>query len=176
MFPLIVATAETCPALSPHGVYFVDEYYAGLVLPGLFEHVSNPGGTHAHEHFNEIRTTDAEKGNIGLARTGPCQKGFAGAGRSQQEHPLRYLGAQPGKPGGVPEVIHDFLQFLLRFITTGHIGEGNLGPVIKEEFRLVLGETHNLVAPALHMIEDENPGSYQEQGGKEGGHHGDPPR
>jgi len=60
----------------------------------LLEHVADAAGTHANEHLHEIRTTDAEKGRIGLARDGFRQQGFTRARRTDHEDAFRNTPAQ----------------------------------------------------------------------------------
>src|SRR5262249_7692810 len=82
LFTFIVAATETMTTTPTHGINFVDEDQAGRILACLFEHVADAAGADTHEHFNEIRTTDAEEGCVGLASDCFGQKSLACARRA----------------------------------------------------------------------------------------------
>ena len=97
LFAFIVAAAETMAAAAADGVNFIDENQARRVLAGLLEHVAHAARADADEHFDEIRTADAEKRRIGFAGDGFGEQGFAGAGRADHQNALRNATAQPLK-------------------------------------------------------------------------------
>jgi hypothetical protein len=84
-----MSAPEAGTTMAADGINFINEYDAGRVALGLFEQVAHPGGTDAHEHFNEFRTTDGEKGHPGLTGYSAGQKGLAGAGRADEENAAR---------------------------------------------------------------------------------------
>ena len=49
-----MTAAQSCSALPAHGVDFIDKYDAGSIVLGLVEKVSNPGGTDAYKHLDEL--------------------------------------------------------------------------------------------------------------------------
>src|SRR5690606_27670222 len=61
LLAFVMATTETSAALASHRVNFVDEHDAGGVLLGLVEQVADAARANTHEHFNELRTGDAEE-------------------------------------------------------------------------------------------------------------------
>ena len=66
--------------MAAHGVNFVDKYDAGSVFLALFEQIAHAAGADADEHFDEIRTGNREKRNVGFTGDGSRQESLAGAG------------------------------------------------------------------------------------------------
>src|SRR6185295_13226243 len=82
LLAFIVAAAEAMSPAPPDRVNFVDKDQARSILARLFEHIAHAARADADEHFHKIRTADAEKRRVGLARDGLCEKSLAGAGRA----------------------------------------------------------------------------------------------
>ena len=101
----------------------------------------HPRGPDAHEHLHEVRARDREERHAGLAGDSARQQRLAGAGRSEEQHPLD-LRAHRLELRRVLQVVLDFLQLLDRFVDTGHVAERGL--------RLVLGDGLVLAATELH--------------------------
>src|SRR6202043_2137696 len=81
LLALVVAAAETGPAMPADRVDLVDEDDAGRVLLALLEHVAYPAGADADEHLDEVRARDGEERHVGFAGDGAGEQGLAGAGR-----------------------------------------------------------------------------------------------
>ena len=58
LLTLVVTAAHASATMAANGIDLVDEDDTGALLLGLLEHVTDTGGTHAHEHFHEVRTGD----------------------------------------------------------------------------------------------------------------------
>ena len=58
------------------------------ILFALNKKIPDPRCTHTDKHFHKIRTADMEKRDHRLTGNRPGQKRFAGAGRTQQQHPF----------------------------------------------------------------------------------------
>ena len=56
---------------------------------GLLEHVAHAGGADADEHFDEVRTAEAEERHARFAGDGLGEQRLAGARRADQQHALR---------------------------------------------------------------------------------------
>src|SRR3972149_2189334 len=124
LFPFVMPAAETGAPVSSHRIDLIDEDDAGRILFRLRKKVPYARGAHADKHLYKVGTTDAEKRDISLAGDCPRQQGLAGAGGANQEQPLRYPPAQPGKFLGVLKKFDDLLQFRLGLVNACDIGEG----------------------------------------------------
>ena len=67
-----MAAAQAGAALTAHGIDFIDKDEAGRVLLALNEQVAHTRCADAHEHLDEIRTGNGEKGNSRLPRPRPA--------------------------------------------------------------------------------------------------------
>ena len=56
-----MSTAKSGTTVASNRIDFIYKYKTRSVLSALFEHVTNASGTDTYEHFNEIRSADAEK-------------------------------------------------------------------------------------------------------------------
>jgi len=99
-----------------------------------FEHVANTGGTNADEHFDEFRSADVEKRDIGLSGCRSCEKGFPCSWWSHQKNPFWNIGTRFSKFFRVLEVIHDFAEVILRVIQTGNLLVSDITPRFFETF------------------------------------------
>lgn len=94
LFAFVVAATQAGAALTAHCIDFVDEDDARRVLLGVFEHVADTGRAHADEHFNEVRTRDAEERYLGFAGDGLGQQRLAGTRRAHHQHATGNAAAQ----------------------------------------------------------------------------------
>src|SRR5215469_17581437 len=69
-------------------INFIDENQTRRVFACLLEHVSNAAGAYANEHFDKIRTADAEKRRIRFAGNCLGEKGFSGSWRANHQYAL----------------------------------------------------------------------------------------
>ncbi len=166
LLALVVAAAQAGTAMAADSVDLVDEDDAGGMLLGLFEHVAHAAGAHAHEHLDEVRTGDAEERHLGLAGDGLGQQRLAGTGLADHQHAARDLAAQLLELAGVAQELDQFADFLLGFIATGDVGEGDLHLVLALQLGARLAEGHGALgatAAALHLPHDEDPETDDQQ-------------
>ena len=166
-----MAAAQTRPAVPSHGIDLVDEHDAGRILLALFEQVTHPAGTHAHEHFDEVRARNGKERHSGLARDGACEQSLARAGRPHHEHALGNAAAQAGKLLRVFEKSDDLLDLVLGLFDAGHVGEGDLLLVLGQKTRLGLAETHGLAAAHLELAHEEQEDHRDHDDGQPGDQH-----
>jgi hypothetical protein len=122
-------------------------------------------GADADEHLDEVRAADRVEGHAGLARDGAGEQRLAGAGRSEQEHALRDLGAHRLELGGVREVLLDLLELLDRLVHAGDVGERGLRLVLGDDLGARLAELHHAATATLRLVHDpqEDPDDQQDR-------------
>src|SRR5206468_2480931 len=89
LLALVMSAAEACAAMPSDCVDFIYKEDARGVLLALLEQIANARGTHADEHFNEIRSADREERNIGLACDCAREKCFSGTRGAEQQYTSR---------------------------------------------------------------------------------------
>ena len=126
---LSVCSFSSCPrhrahaARPPQRVQLVDEDDARRRLPRLLEQVAHPRGADAHEHLDELGAVGGEERHARLAGHRARQQRLAGAGRPHQQDAARDMRAQPGELLRPLQEIDDLVQFVLRLVHAGHVGE-----------------------------------------------------
>ena len=89
-----MSAAEPRSAVASDRVYFVNEYYAGLIFARLLKKVADARSADADEHFDEVGAADAEERHVGLAGDCSRKKRFTGSRGSEQKHAARHSGAE----------------------------------------------------------------------------------
>jgi hypothetical protein len=110
LLALVVPAAEAGPPGAPDRIRLVDEDDARSPGLGGPEQVAHPGGAHADEHLDELRTGDREERHLGFPGQRLGQHGLPPAGRPDEERVVparrrdlqRALGVE--LPSHVPEV------------------------------------------------------------------------
>ena len=172
VLPLVVGRISYILAAgAAHGVYLVDEYYAGGFLLGLTEQVADAGGTHADEHFHEVGTRHREERHICLTCHSLGQQSLAGARRAYQQGAFRNLSAEGGVFLLVAQEVDDLHHLHLGLLEAGHILEGNLlgRTVLVVHLSLRLTHVEHAVRPAAgthvtHRTEEQQPHGNQQHG------------
>ena len=82
LLPLIMARQQVHSSGFTQRVQLVDENDAGRVFNRLAEKISHSRRAHAHEHFDEVRSGDAEKRHPGFARDRSSEQRLTGARRT----------------------------------------------------------------------------------------------
>ena len=95
LFAFVVA-AEVVHTAFADRVEFVDKDDARRFFARLAEEIANAARTDADEHFNEVRTRNAEKRYARFSRYGAREERFTRTRRPDQEHALRDLTADVG--------------------------------------------------------------------------------
>ena len=149
LFALIVAATQAGAALAPDRVDFIDEDDARRVLLGLLEHVAHARSADADEHFDKIRTRNAEERHLGFTGNRPRQQGLAGTRATHHQNTTWYAATQLLEFRGIAQELDQLGHFLLGFIHAGHIGEGHGIGVLVEHARPALAERERTTAAAF---------------------------
>ena len=104
-------------------VELVDEHDARRLRLRRREEVAHARRADADEHLDELGAAEVEERHAGLAGDGAREQRLAGAGRADQQHALRQLGAEAGVLGGILEEGDDLLRLLDRLVDAGDVGE-----------------------------------------------------
>ena len=136
-----MATAHTGATVATDGVNLIDEDDGGRGFLGLLEQVTDPAGTDADEHLDEIGSGNGEERHPSFPRDGARQEGLAGPGRTVEQHALGDLRSEFLEFRGFGEEFLDLLKLLDGLVNAGNIGEGGFGHVLAGQFRLRFAET-----------------------------------
>ncbi len=160
-----MATAESCAAVTPDGVEFVDKNDARRLFLGLIEHVPYAGCTHADEHLDKIGTRDREKRHFRLAGDRLGEQRLAGSRRTDHEHTLGNLATEALELARVFEKLDNLGNLGLRLLDACHVGEGHADLVLTKQPRFALAEGHRPPASAasLHLAHEIYPHTNQQQ-------------
>ena len=163
LLALIVTAAQTCAALTTHGIDLINKDDAGHGLFGLIEQVTHAGCAHADIHLHKVRAGDGVEGHPGLACTGTRQQGLAGTRRAHQQHAVGDAGTQRIELIRALEELHNFLEFLFFLVLTGHVGKGSSLFVLVLVLYLGLAYIHDAAATgaAAHHGEQQKAGAAQ---------------
>src|SRR5690606_27597233 len=156
------------------GVDLVDEDDARRVGLALLEQVPYPRGPDAHEHLDEVGARHGEERPAGLARDSLRQQRLPRPRRADQQRALRQPTAETAELLRVLQELDDLLELLFRLVRTGHIGEGHLRHVRRQQPRLRLPELESLVAAHLHLADQEKPEADDQQPGEDADDHRPP--
>ena len=161
LFALIMSPAETCSAMPPNRINFIDENDAGRVFLALFKEIAHAACAHANKHFDEVRTRNREERNVGL--TGDCarQQSLARARRSHQQHALGNSPPELLKLLRIFQELNNFLQLFLGLVRSGDILERGLLLLRGEQPCAGLAKTQCLVSARLHLPHQEQAEAHQ---------------
>ena len=93
LFAFVVTAAQTGTALATDGIDFVNKDDARRIFLCLLEHIAHTAGTYADEHFDKIRTGNAEKRHTGFTGNRFGQKGFTRTRAARQQNAARHPSA-----------------------------------------------------------------------------------
>src|SRR5450756_1269359 len=163
LLTFIVAAADACAAMAPHGVDFVDEHNAWSILLRLCEQVPDAACAHADKHLDELRTRHVEERHFGLAGDCASKQRLSTARRSNQQCALGNLGTHYRKLLGVLEVVDQLARLFLGLIQAGNILKRHARAIVHEQLGLALAKPDHLVVLAtLHALHHEEPEPEQE--------------
>ncbi len=172
LLALIVAAAQARAPLAADRVNFINEDDARRVLLGVLEHVADAGRAHPHEHFNEVRTGNAEERHLGLAGDGARQQGLTGTRGTDHQHAARNAAAELLEFGGIAQEVHQFLDVFLGFVAARHVSESDTVGVFIEHAGAGFAEIEGpALAAALHLAHEEHPDPDQQQHREPGHEH-----
>src|SRR3972149_7532142 len=104
-----MSPTQASSSVPSNGIDFVDEDDTGSVPFSLKEEITHPGSPDPHKHLNEVRTTDAEKGNVSFTCNRPGQKCFTCSRGADEKNSFRDPSAKLRKYFWIPEKGYDFL-------------------------------------------------------------------
>ena len=155
LLALIVSAADAVAAMAADGVDFVDENDARRRLLALLKHVAHAGGADADEHLDEVRAADREKRHIGFTGDGASEQGFAGSGRTDQQHAFRNAAAEFLKLLRIAQKFHELLHFVLCFFDSGDVLKGDLVFVTREHARLRFSKIQRAFAGHADLLAEK---------------------
>ena len=172
LFAFVVSAAHAGAALATNRINLVDEDDAGAVFFGLFEQVTDAGGTHTDEHFHKVRAGDGIERYACLTGHGPGQQGFTGSGWAVEQHAARDFRPECFVAAGVLQEVFDFVEFVHGFVRTGYVGKRVGGHVFGEFLGAGSTKAEHAHAAALHAVEEEHDQAEQDEHGQQHAQHG----
>jgi hypothetical protein len=165
LFTLIVPSPKACTTLAPDRIEFIDEDDTrGAFLGGLKE-VTNPAGTDADEHLDELGSGHREKGDVCFAGDGFGEQGFAGTRWTNQQNASGDLAAESLEAAGIFEKLHDLDQFRFGLVDARNISKCRLGFAAHVEPRSTLPKREEATLGGSHpATQPPEQQDHQEQG------------
>ena len=153
-----MTTAQTRTTLTADGVDFIDKDDTWRCFLRLFEHITDTGRTHTHEHFDEVRTGNGEERYFRLTGNRFCQQRFTGTRRPHHQNTFRNFTAEFLEAARLTQILHQLTNFFFGLITTGHIRKGGFDLIFGQHACLTFTEGHRtFTAAALHLAHEEDP-------------------
>src|SRR6185436_1808838 len=127
-------------------------------------------------HLDELRGTQAEEGDAGLAGDRPGQKSLPRAGGADQQHALRHGPAAPLVLRGALQEVDDLDELVLGVVDARDVVEGDLrlrlvvalGPAAAEPEEATSAGHHALVHPDETREQEEGRAEAEKQALPEG--------
>ena len=163
LLALVVTAAHAGAAVPADGVDLVDEDDRRGVRLGLLEEVADPARADTDEHLDEVGAGDRVERHPGLAGDRPGQQRLTGAGRAEQQHALRDLGAERLVFRRVLQEVLDLVQLLDGLVGARHVGERRLRRVLGDHLRLGLAEVEHPGAAALHLRHEQQQQDHEDR-------------
>ena len=155
LLAFVVAADNARAAGLAQGVELVDENDAGGLGHRLLEHVADPRGADADEHFHEVGPRETEERHLRLAGNGLAQQGLARARRPDQQHPLGNAAAKDLVLLGLLEEVDDFAEFFHGFIDAGDFVERHADIFLGQQLPATAAEGHRRACPAQPAEEQD---------------------
>src|SRR5205823_7666079 len=124
----------------PDRINFIDENDTGRAFLALLEHIPDPAGADTDEHLHEIGAAYREERDVGFAGNGAREQGFTSARRSDQQYAFGNATAELLKLFRITQELDQLLHFVLGFLDTGDVAEGDLVLIAGEHARLGFAE------------------------------------
>src|SRR5919109_835937 len=163
LLALVMAAAKTGAAMASHRVDFVDKNDARRVLFALNKQIAHARGADTHEHFNEVRTADAEERHTRLTGYGSRQQGFAGPGRTHEKTTFGNSPAEFGELFRIFQKRDDLLEIIFRLIHARHIAKSYAMLIFSEKLCPAFPEGHGFSTAHLHLTHKEDPYADEQQ-------------
>ena len=150
MLALVVTTVDVHTASTPDGVNLVDEDNARRILLRIFKEVTHPRRANAYKHLYKVRTGNAEKRYLCLARYRFSEVRFTRSGWPHHQDAVRDACAQGVKLAGIFEKLHHFEEVIFSLFNACHIFKKRLRVLFGDHAGFRLAELHRAVAAAAH--------------------------
>ena len=122
------------------------------MLLRLLEHVAHARRAHADEHFDEVRTRNAEERHLRFAGDGTRQQRLTGTRRADQQHAARNAAAQLLELLRIAQEVDELRHFFLGFVAARDVGEIDCVVVLVDQPRSRLAERKRpAFAAPLHL-------------------------
>mmetsp|Transcript_5821 Transcript_5821/g.8192 ORF Transcript_5821/g.8192 Transcript_5821/m.8192 type:complete len:217 (+) Transcript_5821:169-819(+) len=108
---------------APNCVNFIDKNYTRGALLCSREELPNSASTNADEHLLELGARRIEKRDTCFTSDCPCEQSLPGARGSYEKNAFRQLSTKSGKSLRRLQILYNFLQFSLCFVTSFYIFE-----------------------------------------------------
>src|SRR5262249_408660 len=142
------AEAHAAPAALADGVDLVDEDDGRRRGARLIEEVADARGPDADEHLDELRAAGLEEGDLGLAGGRLGEERLAGAGRPDEQHPLRVAPAEGREALRLAQELDDLLQLGDGLVGAADVLEGHLDVLGLYRGRLALADAEDTAGAA----------------------------
>eukprot|EP00038_Savillea_parva_P002189 m.111489 g.111489 ORF g.111489 m.111489 type:complete len:439 (-) comp10753_c1_seq1:45-1361(-) len=157
LLTLVVTATHASATMAANGIDLVDEDDTGALLLGLLEHVTDTRGTHAHEHFHEVRTGDREEWHLGLAGNRLGEQGLTSTRLTHHQYALGDTATKTLELAGIPQEIHQLLDVFLGLVDTGNVTKGGFDLILAHQAGFTLAKGHRpfATATALHLSHEK---------------------
>ena len=148
--------AEPGAAVTADRVDLVDEHDRGRCRLRLLEQVAHARRADADEHLDEVGAADREERHAGLAGDGLGEQRLAGAGRAEEQHALRDLGAHSSN--GRVDARNSLISSSSSTASSSPATSANVtfGWSLLTRLGLRLAEAHHAAPAALHLAEQDD--------------------
>ncbi len=163
LLALVVAPAQARPTLAPDRVDLVDEDDRRRGRLRLREQIAHARGADTDEQLDELGRSDAEEGDMRLARHRPREERLPGSRRADEEHATWQPGAELLEAGGVHEEVHDLGQLGLGLVLARDIGERDAGPFLVVEARGRTADPEDALLAALRLAARVEENAHEKQ-------------
>ena len=162
LLALVMAATKTRSPMPSHGIDLVNEDDTRSVGLTLLEQVTHPRGADTHEHLDEIRTGHGEERTGCLTCHRPCQQRLPGSGSPDEQNAFGKPASQTLETLWILEELDYLLQLRLGLVRPGHFREGRFGCITGQQLGLRAPELERAVASLLHLTEEEDPQTDQD--------------
>src|SRR5581483_1022380 len=160
-----VVAVDAGAALATHRVDFVDEDDAGRGFLGLIEQVAHATGSHAHQHFHELRPAYREEWHASFPGYRAGQQRLAGSRRAYQQHTAWYLAAKFLEFARRLQKLHHFHEIIFGLVHACHIREGGAGTIFYDYFGFALAKAEDVLLALIGAPEYEEEKANQQYPG-----------
>ncbi len=128
------------------------------MLLRLLEHVTHTSRANADEHFDEVRTRDAEERHLRLTSDSAREQRLTGSWRTHQQHTAWNAAAQLLELLRIAQEVDQFGHFFLGLVAAGDIREIDCVVVLIDQTRTGFTERERTTFPAsLHLSHHVEP-------------------